>query len=79
MDNLDVQHLPALLRLTYKVLASRVFLFLALFMTFGLFCWALAEATWVALALSGTFAVLVFLPILFRCASKESSDGSENT
>lgn len=78
MDNLNLQHLPALLRLTYSVLATRVFLFVALLMTFGLFCWALAVGTVLALAASGTFAVLVFLPILAR-SNKEPSDASEAT
>ena len=77
MDAMDVQHIPALLRLTYRVLAMRSLVYVALLITAGLFCWALAAATWLALATSGTFAVFVFLPILYRCARKEDSDGQD--
>jgi hypothetical protein len=77
MDTFDVQHVPALLRLTYRVLAMRILVYVALVMTAGLFCWALAAGTWQALATSGTFAVFVFLPILYRCARKEDSDGQD--
>jgi hypothetical protein len=78
MDTMDAQHIPALLRLTYRVLAMRILVYVALVMTAGVFCWALAAATWLALATAGTFAVLVFLPILYRCARKEDSDGQDS-
>lgn len=78
MDSLDMRHLPALLRITYGVLAQRVLLFLALSMAFGLFCWALATGTWLSLALAATFAVLVFLPILLR-SKKETDDAAETS
>jgi len=76
MDALDVQHLPAMLRLTYRVLAMRALVYVALVITAALFFTALALGTWLALATSGTFALCVFLPILTRCARKEDSDDS---
>ena len=79
MDSIDLKHLPALLRITYQVLASRVLVFLALVMTFGLFCWSLATGSWVSLATSGTFAAFVFWPILLRGMRKDSSDDDEAT
>jgi hypothetical protein len=76
MDTFDVQHLPKLISMTHRVLATRALVFVAVAMTFGLFCWALAVGTWLALVTSGTFAVFVFLPILLRCVRKEGSDDS---
>jgi hypothetical protein len=78
MDVLDAQHLPVLLRLTYRVLAMRALVYVALLMTTGLFCWALGAGTWQALATAAIFAMLVFLPILYRCARKEDSDGQDS-
>ena len=46
MDTIDAQHIPALLRLTYRVLAMRMLVYVALLITAGLFCWALAAGTW---------------------------------
>lgn len=76
MDQIDVQALPALVRITYRVLAARSLIFLALIMSVGLFSAALVKGTWLALATAGTFAVSVFLPILFRCMRKEDASGS---
>ena len=76
MDTSDLMHLPAVLRVTYRVLAMRAMVYLALLMTVALFSAALYKGTWVALAASGTFAVLVFLPILYRCARKEDPDAN---
>ena len=75
MDTMDLTTLPAVLRVTYRVLAMRVMVYLALIMTVALFSFALYQGTWVALATSGTFALLVFLPVLYRCARKEEPDG----
>jgi hypothetical protein len=69
--SLSLEHLPALLRVTHEVLSRRILVFVALAMTFGLFCWAMAAATVLSVCVAGTFAAMVFLPILLR---KESSD-----
>jgi hypothetical protein len=46
------------------VLTHRLLTILALLMTFGLFCWAMALGNWVHLAISGAFGMCVFLPVL---------------
>jgi hypothetical protein len=78
MDSLDLTHLPAMLRITYKVLAMRILVFMALVMAFGLFCWAIYVGTVLALVTSGTFGLIVFLPVLWRCARKEDPDGNSD-
>lgn len=78
MDALDIDNLPRMIRLTYRVFAMRAMVYLALIITAALFSVALALQTWVALAVAGTFAVLVFLPILSRCARKEDPDGPDS-
>lgn len=78
MDTFDVAQLPKLISLTHRVLATRALVFLAVLMAFGLFCWALAVGTVIALAAAATFTLFVFLPILLRCVRKESTDGSDS-
>jgi hypothetical protein len=47
------------------ILAHRVLTILALFMVFGLFCVAMSQASWLHLAISGGFGIIVFLPVLY--------------
>ena len=47
------------------VINRRVLTILALVMTFGLFCWAMAAATWLQFAIASAFGVAVFLPVLY--------------
>jgi hypothetical protein len=70
--SISLEHLPALLRITQETLATRVLVFVALLMSFGLFCWAMVYGDWPRLLIAATFALIVFLPILLR---KETSDG----
>lgn len=49
-----------------RMLSQRLLAFLALGMTFGLFCWALYLQTWISFAMAATFGVSIFLPVLFR-------------
>jgi hypothetical protein len=51
--------------LALKILSARLLAFLALGMTFGLFCYALAAATWISYISAGSFAILVYLPALW--------------
>jgi hypothetical protein len=48
-----------------KALALRFVTILALAMTFGLFCWAMALGSWLHFAIAGAFGLAIFLPILF--------------
>lgn len=52
--------------LVLQVLSARAIILLALLMTLGLFAWALAVGTVLALIDAGLFAVLVFLPVLWK-------------
>lgn len=56
----------SIISIALQLLAAKVVLILALGMSFGTFCWALWAHTWVALASAVSFAVLVFLPILWK-------------
>jgi hypothetical protein len=56
----------SILSLALQAVSSRMVLLIALFMTFGLFCWSMATGTTLSLYMAGAFAVLVFLPILLR-------------
>lgn len=46
------------------VLNHRLLTLLALFMTFGLFCWAMIQGSWIHFAIAGAFAIVIFLPVL---------------
>ncbi len=47
------------------VLTHRLLTVLALLMTFGLFCVAMSEPTWLHLAMAGAFGAIIFLPVLY--------------
>ena len=46
------------------VLTHRLLTLLALFMTFGLFSWAMTLGTLVSLITAGAFGLIIFLPVL---------------
>jgi hypothetical protein len=54
------------LSLALEALTARAVILLALVMSFGLFAWALAAASWLSVATAAIFAILVFLPVLWR-------------
>lgn len=54
------------LSLALQAVSQRIVVLLAMAMTFGLFAWAMWMHEWIALAIAGTFAALVFLPVLYR-------------
>lgn len=58
--------------LALKILAAKALAYLALAMTFGLFCWVMATRDWISLTAAATFALMVFLPVLFRTLSHPS-------
>jgi|WetSurMetagenome_2_1015567.scaffolds.fasta_scaffold696393_3 hypothetical protein len=59
----------SILSIALGVVTGRMMVILALGMAFGLFCWAMWEHSWIALAIAGTFAVIVFLPVLLKGSS----------
>lgn len=56
----------SILSIALQVVSGKVILILALGVTAGLFAWAMWMHAWIALAIAASFAVLVFLPVLFR-------------
>lgn len=58
--------------LALKVISAKSLVYLALGMSFGLFCWAMATASVLALATAATFALMVFLPALLKGFPKSS-------
>jgi hypothetical protein len=64
----------SILSIAMQVVSSKIILILALGVTAGLFCWALWLGTWLGLAIAASFAILVFLPVLFRGASNAQND-----
>ena len=55
-----------ILALAIKYLTAQVLTYLALGMTFGLFCWAMWMHTILASVLALTFGGVIFLPVLWR-------------
>jgi putative Mn2+ efflux pump MntP len=47
-----------------RLVSIRLLSFLALGMTFGLFCYAMVQASWISFVCAATFAVLIYLPAL---------------
>jgi len=72
MDHADL--LAAVLDAGTRILAARILAFVALLMTFGLFCWAIYVQTWVGFAIAGTFGVTIFLPVLWQASPKKAND-----
>jgi hypothetical protein len=52
---------------------------LALLMTFGLFCVAISDATWLHLSVAGAFGLIIFLPVLYCDRRPEAKWQSEPT
>lgn len=60
------------------VLSKHVLCFVALIMTFAVFCWVLWLGTWIGVATAGLFGVGIFLPVLWRTMKKgETHDHHE--
>lgn len=60
----ELSQLAALVDAALRILSMRLLTLLALAMTFGLFCWAMAGGAWLHFAIAGAFGVSIFLPIL---------------
>jgi hypothetical protein len=61
-----ISELARAVDMALNVLQRRILTLVALLMTFGLFCWSMALGTWLHLAISGAFGVVIFLPILIK-------------
>lgn len=61
---LDIERLMLAAEVAKKVLAERVVILIALTMTFCLFMWAMSQPSALSCVTAGSFAVLVFLPVL---------------
>lgn len=66
MDSINAQHIWTAIQIAGKILNDRVNRLVALIMGFSLFVWAIADPTWIRLAVAVAFAVTIFLPILWR-------------
>ena len=55
-----------ILQALMQILADRMILLLSLLLTFSLFCWAMYEPENNRLILAFSFALSVFLPVLFN-------------
>lgn len=73
--NLSLETITAVIHVMVRVLAKHVLCFVALIMTFTLFCWSLWLGTWMGVATAGLFGVGIFLPVLWRTMKKGESDG----
>lgn len=56
----------AALSVALRILSTRALAFLALGMSFGLFCWSMWMHEWISFATATTFTILTFLPSLVR-------------
>ena len=56
----------AIVRMALTVLADRVLTIFALWMTFGLACWAMSDPSVYRLYIVGGFAAVVFVPSLVK-------------
>jgi hypothetical protein len=63
-ENLD--KVVAAIQVALKVLGARFLTLLALLMTFGLFAWAMFQATWLHFAIAAAFGIVIFLPVLWH-------------
>jgi putative Mn2+ efflux pump MntP len=65
MDMPPQQAFATAISIALRIVSIRLLTFLALGMTFGLFCWAMHEASWIAFISASTFGAIVYLPALF--------------
>lgn len=68
---MNIEAVMGVINVGLKALGRHALCFVALFMAFGLCCWAMWLGTWNALAVAGFFGGLIFLPILSRSIRPE--------
>jgi hypothetical protein len=64
------------LTLALQAVSARVTVLVSMSMSFGLYCWAMWMGTPLAVGTACAFAILVFLPVLWRGHGKPSKDGA---
>jgi hypothetical protein len=57
------------LSLALQAVSQRIVVLLAMAATIGLFSWSMYEHSWISVATAALFAVLVFLPVLWRSSN----------
>ena len=67
----------ALITLALQAVSARMLLFVAMAMTFGLFCWAMWMGTVLALGVAGTFAASVFWPVILKGDGHVRKEGGD--
>lgn len=73
----EVNALGAYVAMLQRVISKHILCFVALFMTFGLFSWAMWLGTALALGVAGFFGAVIFLPVLWRTMQKGGENGNE--
>ncbi len=68
----STQVITTVLSLALQALSAKAVILLSMVMTFGLFAWAMADKTPISSITAGVFAVLVFLPVLWRQHAREN-------
>lgn len=76
MDNQSALFMN-ILKIALATLGERLFLLLALVMTFLLFTWAIWKENPLAIVAAGIFALCIFLPVLWKTYPKAPSGGNE--
>jgi hypothetical protein len=66
----------SILSIALQVVSSKALLLLGLGMQFALYCWAMWAHSWIALATAASFALIVFLPLLFKGDRNAQQNGS---
>lgn len=64
-DNPPAAAFATAISIALRILTAKLLAFLSLAATFGLFCWAMSQTTWISYITAGSFAILVYLPALF--------------
>jgi hypothetical protein len=67
----------SILALALRAVAAKVVIILGLAICAGLYSWAMWEHTYIALAIASSFALIVFLPLLFRVLSNGDSHAED--
>lgn len=63
---MNIEAVMGVIHVGLKVLSKHVLCFVALIMTFALFCWAMWLGTQLSLWAAGIFGGVIFLPVLAR-------------
>lgn len=62
-----------IINMAMDILSHRALTFLALFFSFVLACWTMVMPTWERMAMSGFFAVFIYLPCIIMERKKDEN------